>query len=63
MTEAIARFEERFGRKLDAEYVDEPRRGDHICYISDLGRFRGDYPGWELTKSLDDIVADFGAAT
>jgi CDP-paratose 2-epimerase len=59
MLEAIARFEELFGRKLDVEYVDEPRRGDHICYISDLRRFRGDYPEWELTKSLDDIVADF----
>lgn len=59
MLEAIARFEELFGRQLDVEYVDEPRRGDHICYISDLRRFRGDYPEWELTKSLEDIVADF----
>jgi hypothetical protein len=38
MLEAIARFEELFGRSLDCEYVDEPRRGDHICYISDLSR-------------------------
>lgn len=60
MLEAIARFEERFGRKLESEYVDEPRRGDHICYISDLRRFHHDYPAWELTKSLDNIVADFG---
>jgi CDP-paratose 2-epimerase len=59
MLEAIALFEERFGRTLDATYVDDARRGDHICYISDLGRFRADYPGWELTKSLEDIVADF----
>jgi CDP-paratose 2-epimerase len=59
MLEAVARFEELFARKLEAEYIDEPRRGDHICYISDLRRFRADYPDWELTKSLDDIVADF----
>jgi CDP-paratose 2-epimerase len=59
MLEAIGRFEELFGRKLDVQYVDEPRRGDHICYISDLRRFRSHYPGWELTKSLDDIVDDF----
>jgi len=32
---ARARFEQLFGRKLGAEYVDQPRRGDHICYISD----------------------------
>jgi CDP-paratose 2-epimerase len=56
--EAIARFEELTGAKLDVEYVDEARRGDHICYISDLGRLRADYPGWDLTVTLDDILAD-----
>ena len=61
MLEAIGRFEEAFGRKFDAEYVDEPRRGDHICYISDLRRLRTDYPEWAVTRSLDDIVADFAA--
>jgi CDP-paratose 2-epimerase len=55
MLEAIAALEELHGRKLDAHYVDENRRGDHICYISDLGRFRADYPGWELSISLDEI--------
>ena len=34
--EAIARLEELTGRELAVEYVDEARRGDHICYISDL---------------------------
>jgi CDP-paratose 2-epimerase len=55
MLEAIAALEELHGRSLDAEYVDENRLGDHICYISDLGRFRADYPGWELSISLDEI--------
>jgi CDP-paratose 2-epimerase len=61
MLEAIARFEELFGRKLDVTYVEEARRGDHICYISDLRRLRSDYPGWELTMSLDSIFAEFAA--
>lgn len=61
MLEAISRFEEIFGRKLDREYLDEARRGDHICYISNVGRFRADYPRWELTVSLDEIFADFDA--
>jgi CDP-paratose 2-epimerase len=59
MLEAIARFEEVYARKLDAQYLDEARRGDHICYISDLRRFQADYPGWELTKTLDAIVDEF----
>ena len=58
MLEAIARLEELYGRRLEVEYVEEPRRGDHVCYISDLRRFRGDYPAWELRYTLEDILAD-----
>src|SRR5207248_3316248 len=47
MLEAIERFERLYGRKLDREYVEQPRRGDHFCYISDLSRFRSDFPEWE----------------
>jgi CDP-paratose 2-epimerase len=54
--EAIERLEHGFGRSLTWEYVDEPRRGDHVCYISDLTRLRTDYPGWEVTVSLDEIL-------
>ncbi len=59
MLEAIERFDELYGRKLDWAYEEEPRRGDHICYISDLSRFRADYPEWELTMGLDDIFEQF----
>ena len=58
MLEAIGRFESLFGRRLDWEYVDEPRRGDHICYISDVGRFRADYPEWSVSRPLDVIFDD-----
>jgi len=54
--EAIARLEDLTGLELRTEYVDEARRGDHICYISDLAAFRRDYPAWELTVSLDEIL-------
>ena len=57
--EAIARFEELFATTLEAELVDEPRRGDHICYISDLRRLKTDYPEWDVRVSLDDIFDDF----
>jgi CDP-paratose 2-epimerase len=59
MLEAIGRFEELFNRKLAWEYVEEPRRGDHICYISNLDRLRADYPSWDVSVSLDAIVDDF----
>ena len=56
--EAITRLEELTGRKLAVEYVDEARRGDHICYISDLSRLKRDYPGWDITVTLEEILAD-----
>jgi CDP-paratose 2-epimerase len=62
MLEAIERFEGLFGRKLEWEYVEEARRGDHICYISDLSRLRSDYPDWEITISLDDLFDELVSA-
>jgi len=37
---------------------EEPRRGDHICYISDLARFRADHPDWELTRDVDAVCEE-----
>jgi CDP-paratose 2-epimerase len=53
--EAVARLEEMTGKKLRTKYVETNRVGDHICYISDLGLIRTDYPEWDITYSLDDI--------
>src|SRR5919202_330379 len=60
--EAIARIEEVSGRRIEREYVEEARRGDHVCYISDLGRLRSDYPEWEVTISLEEILAELAGA-
>src|SRR3989338_3928044 len=53
--EAFDRFERLTGKKTRSEYVEKNREGDHICYISDLSRLKTHYPGWGITKSLDDI--------
>jgi len=45
-------------RRLETEYVEQARVGDHICYISDLRRLRADYPGWSITRSLDDVLRE-----
>lgn len=58
MLEAIARFEDLFGRPLRREIMASPRVGDHICYISNLTRLQTDYPEWRVTRFLDDIFAD-----
>ena len=55
MLEAIAKIEEMSGKKLDWKYVEQNRIGDHICYISNLGKFRSHYPKWSITIGLDEI--------
>lgn len=57
--EAIDLLEEMTGKRLKTLYVETNRAGDHICYISNMNKFKKDYPGWEVTKNLDDIVGDF----
>jgi CDP-paratose 2-epimerase len=59
--EAIALMERASGKKLDWEYVDEARKGDHVCYISDCSKFKRDYPEWSVTRSLDDIISELVA--
>jgi len=60
--EAVARFEELLGRRLQVEYVDENRAGDHICYISDLQRIRADYPEWQIQYPIDRIFRELADA-
>jgi CDP-paratose 2-epimerase len=50
--EAFSMIAEISGKKMSYEYVDQNRKGDHICYISDLSKMRSHYPKWDITKGL-----------
>lgn len=54
--EAVEAVERRCGRAVDWRYEDAVRPGDHVCYVSNLGRLRADYPKWSITRTLDDIL-------
>jgi CDP-paratose 2-epimerase len=54
--EVIGRIEQMTGRKMNWRYLEEARKGDHICYISNLGKFKSRYPNWKITRSLDAIL-------
>lgn len=56
--EAFDRIAAVSGKPMRYEYVDKNREGDHICYISDLSKIKEHYPGWDITKSLDDIFTE-----
>jgi CDP-paratose 2-epimerase len=56
--EAFQRASTITGIAMEWEYVEEPRAGDHICYISDLAKAKRHYPLWNITKSLDEIFRE-----
>jgi CDP-paratose 2-epimerase len=56
--EAFALAEAVSGKKMAYDYVDKNRAGDHICYISDLTKVKSHFPGWSVSKSLQDIFEE-----
>ena len=60
--EAFDRTAALTGKAMSWEYVAKAREGDHICYISDLTKMKQHYPGWCITRSLDDIFGELVAS-
>ncbi len=58
MLEAISICEEISGNKMNYSYTNDNRIGDHIWWISDLSKFRKDYPNWNWNYSLKDIMVE-----
>ena len=54
--ECIQKLEHLLDRSVSRTYVEDHRKGDHICYISDLTKFRSHFPKWQLEWSLDRIL-------
>ena len=51
-------IEEMTGRKISWIYQEQTRKGDHICYISNLRKFKSPYPGWRVTRDLQAILKE-----
>ncbi|MBD0390075.1 MAG: NAD-dependent epimerase/dehydratase family protein [Nostoc sp. C3-bin3] len=58
MLEAIQDCEAIAEKKLNWEYVESNRIGDHIWWISDVQKFKNHYPNWQLTYSVKDILKE-----
>jgi CDP-paratose 2-epimerase len=58
MLEATSLCEEIVGKKLQHTYVEAPRSGDHIWYISDVRKFQSHYPGWRYEYDLKAILEE-----
>ena len=59
MLEAITLCQQIAGRELSWTYEEKNRIGDHIWYVSDIGKFKRHYPTWvqryDVTALLRDI--------
>lgn len=58
MLEAIALCGEIAGRPLNWTYEETNRIGDHVWYVSDIGKFKAHYPGWTLRYDLRALLQD-----
>lgn len=56
MKEAITVCEKITGNKMNVEYVDDNRIGDHIWWISDVSKFKNHFPDWDYRYNLNDIL-------
>ena len=44
------------GCQLPYTLSEKNRKGDHICYISDLGKIQSHFPDWKLEFDIQSIV-------
>ena len=58
MLEAIQLCEDITGNKLEWTYEEQNRIGDHIWWISDVSKFKKDYPAWEYKYDLKKLFAE-----
>jgi CDP-paratose 2-epimerase len=58
MLEAIQSCETIAQKKLNWQYEETNRIGDHIWWISDVSKFQEHYPNWELTYTVTDILKE-----
>lgn len=58
LIEAADLVSELGGGTLQTEYVPLARRGDHQCYISDLRKLQRDYPKWNISVSVRELISE-----
>lgn len=58
MLESIRLCQDLCGKELKTQYSETHRIGDHIWYVSDIGKFRRHYPDWDFEYDLDQILEE-----
>ncbi len=58
LLEAVEMCEEISGNKISCNYEENHRIGDHIWWISDVSRFRVEFPDWEFQYDIRRIIGE-----
>jgi CDP-paratose 2-epimerase len=61
LLEAIEICQELTGRKMKTVYSQDARAGDHLWWISDMTKFKKDFPAWEPRFGIRDILSQIQA--
>jgi CDP-paratose 2-epimerase len=56
--EAITKIENTLGYKMRYTVLEENRVGDHIWYVSDVSKFKNDYPEFDYEYNCDRIIEE-----
>ncbi|MFT4733404.1 MAG: CDP-paratose 2-epimerase [Arcticibacterium sp.] len=59
--EAIKLVKKVLGKTVYYSIVAEPRRGDHIWWITDNSKFLSHYPNWSININLEEIIEEIHA--
>ncbi len=54
--EVINYFEGQYNLKVNLDYIDQNRTGDHKWWITDNSKFKNHYPRWKQQFSLNNIL-------
>ena len=58
ISEIIQKIKDLSGLKLNYTYSEKNRPGDHICYYTDMSKFKKDYPLWCKKYNLESIIQE-----
>ena len=58
MIEAIEKLRFLTDNNMEVPIIENNRIGDHIWYVSDVSKFRSDYPEWNYTYDIDRILEE-----
>ena len=55
--EIIDTLRDEHNAPLDYKVTGNSRSGDHICYYTDMAKFKAHYPSWKKQWSLTNIIS------